>query len=64
MLRTPLSLCLLLSRASVCICCTNERNKSFRGPRERGEGGGGGVVRENSQSEAEAGGRPLSGQLP
>lgn len=32
------------------------------------KGGGGwwgvGVVRENSQSEAEAGGRPLSGQLP
>lgn len=50
MLRNPLSLCLLLPRASVCICCTNERNKSFRGPREGGE-----FVRETSQSEAEAG---------
>lgn len=49
-LRNPLSLCLLLPRASVCICCTNERNKSFRGPREGGE-----FVRETSQSEAEAG---------
>lgn len=34
------------------------------GPAKGGRGGRGGVVRENSQSEAEAGGRPLSGQLP
>lgn len=51
MLRNPLSLCILLPRASVCICCTNERNKSFRGPCERG----GKSVRENSRSKAEVG---------
>jgi len=35
----PFSLCILLPRASVCICCTNERNKSSREP--CGKGGGG-----------------------
>lgn len=55
-LRNPLSLCLLLPRASVCICCTNERNKSFRGPRE-GEGGG-------RPAKARLKRGPPSGQLP
>lgn len=50
-LRNPFSLRVLLPRASVCICCTNERNKSFRGPFGRGER----FVRENSRSKAEVG---------
>lgn len=35
-LGNPFALCALLPRASVCICCTNEWNKSFRGPSVRG----------------------------
>lgn len=56
-LRNPLSLCLLLPRASVCICCTNERNKSFRGPCE------GGSLRERP-AKARLKRGPPSGQLP
>lgn len=33
----PLRLCILLLQASVFICCTNERNKSFRGASSEGE---------------------------